>query len=255
MVPTYVGTQTGGGMKAIVLAAGYATRLYPLTQNKPKPLLPVGDVPILDHILERVREIDEVDDVVVVTNDKFYSQFCDWAKGRQDSCRVLNDGTRENDRRLGAIGDIQFVISEGNISEDVLILAGDNLFDFSLKNFVNAFHENGTSVACFELEKRQDASRFGVIELDGKGRIKHFWEKPQKPLTSLISMGIYAYTREDLKAMSRYLQEGGNPDAPGHFLEWLSLRQDVHGVVTQGLWLDIGDLESYEKANLIYQKR
>ncbi len=242
-------------MKVIILAAGYATRLYPLTQNQPKPLLPVGDQPILNHILEKVQEIPEVNEICIVTNDKFYPQFVEWNKKNKNPCVVLNDGTRENDRRLGAIGDILFAVSKQNISEEVLILAGDNLFDFSLKNFVSSFYKKGTSVACFELPNKEDATRFGVIELDEKGQIKRFLEKPQNPPTNLISMGIYGYTLGDLEKMKVYLQEGGNPDAPGHFLEWLAVHQAVYGCIIRGLWLDIGDLDSYKQANMIYQKQ
>lgn len=242
-------------MKAIILAAGYATRLYPLTQNQPKPLLPVGDQPILNHILEKVQDVEEINEVCIVTNDKFHTQFVEWNKQNKNRCIVLNDGTRENDRRLGAIGDILFAVSKQKFLEDVLILAGDNLFDFSLKDFVSSFYRKGTSVACFELSNKEDGKRFGVIELDDNGRIKRFLEKPQNPPTNLISMGIYGYTHGDLEKMKQFLKEGGNPDAPGHFLEWLAVRQPVYGCVIEGLWLDIGDLNSYQQANTFYQKR
>jgi glucose-1-phosphate thymidylyltransferase len=242
-------------LKAIILAAGYAKRLYPLTLNKPKPLLPVGGRPILNHLLSKVRDVEGIDEIYVVTNAKFYDQFCDWAKKEGDeSCVILNDGTLENDRRLGAIGDIQFVIHSKKISDDLLILAGDNLFEFDLSEFISSFKKKGTSVACHELGNLQLASQYGVLQLDKNGKILKFLEKPAYPPSTLISTGIYGYTLSDLNQMSRYLDEGGNADAPGHFLEWLSQRKDIYGFVIDGRWFDIGDLESYHQADEIYKK-
>ena len=242
-------------MKAIILAAGYAKRLYPLTLNKPKPLLLVGGQPILNHLLSKIEDVEEIDEIYIVTNAKFYDQFCDWAKNEgNESCVILNDGTLENDRRLGAIGDIQFVIRSKKISDDLLILAGDNLFEFDLSDFINSFKKKGTSVGCYQLGNLKLANQYGVLELDKNGKILKFWEKPVHPPSALISTGVYGYTLSDLNQMSRYLDEGGNADAPGHFLEWLSQHKDIYGFVIDGRWFDIGDLESYHQANAIYKK-
>lgn len=242
-------------MKAIVLAAGYAERLYPLTKDRPKPLLPIGARPILSHILSKILASNEIDETYVVTNNKFYLQFCDWAKreGFEDHCVIVNDGTLEKDKRLGAIGDIQFVLDIYPVEGDVLILAGDNLFEFCLEDFLNLFKERGSSVACFDVQDKEAARRYGVLELDEAGKIIQFLEKPSHPPTSLISTGVYAYTASDLVQVAEYLKVGGNPDQPGHFLKWLSERKDVFGYVIQGRWFDIGDLESYQKADEIYK--
>jgi glucose-1-phosphate thymidylyltransferase len=241
-------------MKAIVLAAGYAKRLYPLTLHQPKPLLSVGGRPILEHLLSKIQNIEAIDQTYIVTNAKFYEQFCDWVKKSSfRSCIILNDGTLENDHRLGAIGDIQFVLRSQKISDDILILAGDNLFEFDLADFVRFYKERGTSVACYELENLQLASQYGVLQLDDHGQILKFWEKPAQPLSRLISTGVYGYTRSDLEQMALYLKEGGNPDAPGHFLEWLANRKPVYGFIIPGRWFDIGDLESYHQADKIYK--
>lgn len=244
-------------MKAIILAAGYATRLHPLTLDRPKPLLPVGGRSILDHLFSSLERLSRVDGVYLVTNAKFYEAFRDWARARTSAleCTVLSDGTCGNENRLGAIGDIGFAIRQARLDEDALILAGDNLFDFDLANFLSFFEEKGTSVACFDLGSLEDASRFGVLELDRQGRVRNFLEKPAHPKSSLISTGLYGYTRSDLARIGPYLNGGGNPDAPGHFLAWLSERKPVFGFVIGGRWFDIGDLASYEEANRIYQER
>ncbi|MBI1870104.1 MAG: methionine adenosyltransferase [Chlamydiae bacterium] len=244
-------------MKAIILAAGYAKRLYPLTAHRAKPLLPVGDRPIIDYILSSIQAVSEIDQVYVVTNAKFYPQFCEWVQslGLEPFCKILNDGTETNETRLGAIGDISFVIDSEKIDDDILILAGDNLFEFNLKDFVTFFKEKGTSLACYDLGDIKLASQYGVIELDPEGRILKFLEKPKNPPNSLISTGVYGYTRSDLTKIRRFIQEGGNKDAPGHLMEWFLKHESIFGFVIQGLWFDIGDLESYEKANKLYQKR
>ncbi|MBI1884363.1 MAG: methionine adenosyltransferase [Chlamydiae bacterium] len=244
-------------MKAIILAAGYAKRLYPLTEHRAKPLLPIGNRPIIDYILSSIQSISEIDQVYVVTNAKFYPQFCEWIRslGLEHFCKILNDGTSDNETRLGAIGDISFVIACEKLDDDVLILAGDNLFEFNLKDFVSFFKLKGTSLACFDLGDVKLATQYGVIALDRDGRIIKFLEKPKNPPNSLISTGVYGYTRSDLAKVSSYLKEGGSQDAPGHLIEWFSKQGRVFGFVVQGLWFDIGDLKSYEGANELYRKR
>lgn len=243
-------------MKVIILAAGYAKRLYPLTENQPKPLLPVGDRSILDHLIDKVRSLKGVSQIYIVTNAKFYSHFSDWLKKYPGlSCKIINDGTMDNETRLGAIGDIRYVLFKEKIEDDVLILAGDNLFDSGLAHFIDHFQRRGTSVGCFELGDLKKASSYGVLQLDSTGRVLKFLEKPAHPPSSLISTGIYGYTLQDLLKIESYLSEGGNPDAPGHFLEWLSKRKEVFGYIIEGRWFDIGDLESYRQADDIYHAR
>ena len=243
-------------MKAIILAAGYATRLYPLTLDKPKPLLEVGGQTILDHLVSKIAVLNEVDETYIVTNDKFYSQFLEWEKKRKTKkkCMIINDRTTELDKRLGAIGDIRFVIDRSKIDDDCVILAGDNLFDFELASFLGFFKEKGTCVACYELGDLKLASHFGVIRLAPDQQILEFLEKPKTPPCSLISMGIYCYTAQDLSRLGDYFHEGGSVDAPGHFLEWLSRKKKIYGYVMKGDWFDIGDMASLKRAEKFYRK-
>lgn len=242
-------------MKAIILAAGYATRLYPLTLDKPKPLLQVGGKTILDHILFKIEVLDEVDQIYIITNDKFYPQFSKWKNPQaKKKCTIISDGTAELDQRLGAIGDIRFVIEKAGISDDCMILAGDNLFNFDLSQFVSFFKKKGSCVACYELGDLKKAAHFGVIQLGENQRILKFLEKPKNPPCSLISMGIYCYTAQDLLMIEDYFSEGRSPDAPGYFLEWLSKKKEVYGCVIEGDWFDIGDIQSLRNAENFYRK-
>lgn len=239
-------------MKVLFLAAGYGTRLYPLTRDTPKPLLEVGGRPMLDHLLEKVKELPDVDEVVVVSNDKFYDRFVDWAEARVApwSIRVLNDGTTEDGDRLGAIGDVRFSIEQAGIDDDLLVLAGDNLFDFSLWDMVDTFldvDENVIGTLRFEDESK--LSKYGIVDVDQDGWVTDFQEKPEDPPSNLISMAMYMFPRRKLSLIERYLEEGGNPDEPGWFITWLVENDRVHAHVYEGNWFDIGDKDSLNKAD------
>lgn len=245
-------------MKCIILAAGYATRLYPLTKDKPKPLLDVAGKTILDHIMEKVAKVPEIDEVIIVSNAKFYDQFIAWSKEARyaKTITVLNDGTTSNEIRLGAIRDIQSAIDELAINEDIMVLAGDNLFDFELTDFVEYFQKVGTD--CITAYKETDEAqlkRAGVVELDTSGKVLSFEEKPEDPKSDFAVPAFYIYKKETLPLFKKYLDEGNNPDAPGHFVPWLINKKSVHAWILPGKRYDIGTLESYKRVQEIFANR
>ena len=241
-------------MKALILAAGYATRLYPLTENRAKPLLPVRGRPMIDYILDHLEKIDDIDKIFVVTNDKFSSDFQKWAEDVKDSKEivVVNDGTTSDDDKLGAIGDIYFVVKDRNVDDDLLVVAGDNLFDFDMEYFVEFFKTHGNCVALYSLNDKAALKRYNEIKLDENNRIYSFLEKPENPQTDSFAIALYIYNRKGVKLVGKYLEEGNNPDAPGYYIQWLHKQIDVYGVPLSGIWYDIGNLEVYEKADREY---
>lgn len=242
-------------MKAIVLAAGYATRLYPLTKDRPKPLLEVAGKTILDYIVEKVDKVNQIDEVIIVTNDKFTSHFEKWKKAAVYSKKltVVNDGTLTNDTRLGAIGDIQFVIEQLKVEDDLMILAGDNLFDFELTDFAAYFDEVGIDcITAYQEENDAQLKRAGIVEIGDKGEILSFEEKPEQPKSSYCVHAFYLYQKDTLLLLKQYLAEGHNPDAPGHFVPFLIKHKPVHAFLFEGKRYDIGTVESYEKVQQIF---
>src|SRR5438445_2405964 len=213
-------------MRALILAAGYATRLRPLTNDVPKQLLPVGGRPMVDWILDKVKEIDEVDEVHLVTNSRYAGQFERWAEGKD--VHVHDDGTTSNDDRLGAIADVRFVAdSEEWDGDDIFVIAGDNLFDFSLADFVAFWrgkHDTASAVGLYEHPVRDLLSQYGIVEVDSDDRVIEFVEKPEKPKTNLIATAAYIYDRAHLALLHAYLAEGNSPDQPGNFIAWLHMR-------------------------------
>jgi glucose-1-phosphate thymidylyltransferase len=242
-------------VKAIILAAGYATRLYPLTQTVAKPLLPVAGRPMLDYILDRLREVDEVDAVHVVTNHKFADSFLRWAESHEAAglrIDVHDDGTTSEDDRLGAIGDIRFVVEQAGLEEDdLLVIAGDNLFDFSLHDYVTWWHARGeaSAVTLYDVGDLELVKKYSSVELDEDNRIVGFTEKPEDPQSTLVATASYIYHRAHVPLLARYLDEGNVPDQPGRFIAWLCTRAPVHGFVTEGDWRDIGDAEQLLEAD------
>jgi len=229
-------------VKAIILAAGYATRLYPLTETFAKPLLPLAGRPMLDYLLDRIREADAIDEIHVVTNHKFAAAFADWARTRD--VRVHDDGTASEDDRLGAIGDIAFVIEQAGLEEeDLLVVAGDNLFDYSLADYVRWWRGKGeaSAVVLYDVGSLELVKRYSSVEIDEEGRLRSFVEKPEDPKSSLVATASYIYHRSHVPLIPRYLEEGNAPDQPGRFVAWLVPRAPVYGYTVTGEWRDIGD--------------
>ena len=246
-------------MKAIILAAGYATRLYPLTKNFPKPLLEVGGKTILDHLIEEIKAIADIDGAYVVTNRRFYGHFADWARANraiQNGLEILDDGTTSNDNRLGAVGDIQFAIEARDIADDVLVLAADNILLFSLQRLVNKFKFNPVShIAVRHNPDYDDRKRRGNVRLDKDNRVLQFIEKPDRPISEWSASPVYIYPTSILPCFKEYITNGGNPDAPGHFLEWLHKCETVYAYDIEGGVLDIGNRESLAEARAFFQSK
>lgn len=241
-------------MKALILAAGYATRLRPLTDDRAKPLLPVGGRPMVEWTLDKISQVADVDEVHLVTNHRFAAGFEAWSRGR---VRVHDDGTTTNDDRLGAIGDVVFVADRQEWEgEDVLVVAGDNLFDFGLDDYVDWWRaKDGSAIAVYEQPNSELVSQYSVVELDAGDRVVGFEEKPQNPLTNLTAIATYIYHRQHLALLRAYLAEGNSPDQPGHFIAWLHSRAPVYGYRFAGEWLDIGDRRQLLEADNRYRRR
>jgi glucose-1-phosphate thymidylyltransferase len=236
-------------MIALILAAGYATRLYPLTRDTPKPLLPVqGNRTILDLLIDRLEALEEITEILIVTNDRFFQAFEQWRKQYRGvkPIRILNDGTSSPEERLGAIGDIQFVIGREQLQDDLLVLAGDNVLGFGLEGYLNYFHKVDTDcILVRTVDDIGELQSIGVAELDAQMRVLSLEEKPQSPKTNIGVFALYIYKRSTLPLFSRYLDEGGNPDAPSYFPEWLHSRQEMRAYYTEGTIEDVGTPEAY----------
>ena len=244
-------------MKAIILAAGYATRLYPLTLHTPKALLPIGKKPIIDHIVEKMNTVKELDAIYVVSNDKFAEQFADWAKTAKSRVpiTVLNDGTTDDSNKRGAIGDISFVIDEMQIADDLMVIAGDNFFTYSLKEYVDFFHEKNRDCVCVKVWEDEAAlSQFGIALLDENGRVLDIEEKPAKPKSNTVVFAAYLYKKETVPMFATYLAAGNKPDSPGNFPAWLYHQEEVYAYTFEGECYDIGTPESYREVCELYDK-
>ncbi len=246
-------------MKAVVLAAGYATRLYPLTENQPKPLLNVGDKPIVEWIVDKIEKVRRVDEIFIVTNHKFYPMFKEWLRGYKTNkkIKIVNDGTLKSDDRLGGIGDLNYVIKEERVEDNVLMIAGDNLFGFSLREFLDYFKEKKSTVLAFKdlKEKEKVANRFGVGVLDEDHKLVNFEEKPKYPSSALAATCCYIFTKKDIKKVAEYAEKSERWDDPGDMIKWLIERSVVHGFVFEEPWFDIGSFEGLEKAGKFYEKK
>jgi glucose-1-phosphate thymidylyltransferase len=236
-------------VNAIILAAGYATRLRPLTETWAKELLPVGGRPIIDRIVDGLSAVDEVSAVHVVTNARKADAFRAWAEGRD--VIVHDDGTTSNEDRLGAIGDMQFVIDRAGLDDDLLVIAGDNLFEFSLPEFVSFWHGKGraSAVAVRDVGSLELAAEYGIVALDGDARVTDFVEKPANPPSTLAAIATYLFHREHAALIRGYLAAGQPADQPGRFVAWLQQREPVYGWVFDSTWYDIGNHEQLLEAD------
>ncbi len=248
-------------MKVLILAAGYATRLYPLTLTQPKPLLPVAGKPMVDYVLDNLSPIPGIDRVYIVTNAKFAGHFQKWAdnyratKSKLDFT-IINDGSTDDSNKLGAIGDLNLVLQKEKVDDDLIVVAGDNLFSQSLEKFGTFCREKNQPVlGVYDVDSLDQAKKYGVVDIEDDGRITSFVEKPANPTSTLIGIALYFYPKATLPLIKQYLAEGNNPDQPGRLIQWLYPRQSVYTWSVPGIWYDIGSKETLEEANRIYGKR
>jgi len=235
-------------MKAIILVAGYATRLYPLTLNKAKALLPINGKAIIDYIVDQIETIDDVDEIYVVSNHKFAYQFDEWASVH--TCKkpiyIIDDGTSSEETRRGAIGDILYTVEEKNIDDDIMVIAGDNYFTYSLKDYYDFFKKKDCDCVCVKpFENKEMLKQFGIALLDENYRVIDIEEKPENPKSNNVVYATYMYKRETVKLFDRYIKEGNKPDAPGNFVVWLHTRKPVYAYTFNEECYDIGTPESY----------
>ncbi|MGE5207835.1 MAG: nucleotidyltransferase family protein [Alphaproteobacteria bacterium] len=248
-------------MNVLILAAGYATRLYPLTLNKAKPLLPVAGKPIIEWLADNLAGVPDVETIYVVTNDKFAADFQAWSqqyhkRHPEFRFKVVNDGSTSDEDKLGAIGDIDFVVNRESLSKNsLLVAAGDNLFTDSLADFVAEARDTEVTVAVYDVGDIEAIKKYGNITVDTEGIITRFEEKPQKPQGTLAAIALYYYSPAVLSLLRTYLATGNNADQPGRFVQWLYTRQPVKTFQINGLWLDIGSKETLENADRILASR
>ena len=247
-------------MKVLILAAGYATRLYPLTLTQPKPLLPVAGQPMIDYVLDNLAPIGGIDRVYVVTNAKFAGPFEEWSehyratKAKLDFT-IVNDGSTDDSNKLGAIGDMNLVITREKVDDDLMVVAGDNLFSESLQDFGRHCREkNAPVLAVYDVGNLQEITKYNSISIDASGKITFFEEKPKNPTSTLTGIALYYYPKSTLPLIRQYMAEGNNPDQPGRLVQWLYQRTPVYTWRVPGIWFDIGSKESLAEANTIFAK-
>lgn len=240
-------------MKCIILAAGYATRLYPLTKNFPKPLLMVGEKTILDWLIDDMEKGKRIDEYIVISNHRFIEHFNEWAKDR-DKITVIDDLTTDNENRLGAVRDILYAVEKCNVKDDTIVLAGDNVLDFSLNGFIDYFNEKQKSVVMsYYEEDKSKISKSGMLVLDDENKVLKMVEKPKEPVSNYCCPPFYIYKKEDLSLLGECINSGCNADAPGSFVSWLCERRTVYAYTMNGKRYDIGNLESYERVKSEYK--
>lgn len=241
-------------MKCLILAAGYATRLYPLTENFPKPLLKVGEKTILDWLVDDIDTLGQVDEYVVISNHKYAPHFENWAKEKQQKITVVDDGTSTNETRLGAVKDIQYAIDTLSLDDDMLVIAGDNVLDFSLTKFISYAQQKNTSCVMRYYEESLDKLRkCGVAKVDENDLILSLEEKPAEPQSHWATPPFYYYTKADAQLVKVGIAQGCGTDAPGSYIAWLCTQVPVHSMEMPGSRYDIGNLQSYEQVQKDYQ--
>jgi glucose-1-phosphate thymidylyltransferase len=248
-------------MKIIILAAGYATRLYPLTLNQPKPLLPVAGKPMIDHVLDNLAAISGIDRVYVVTNAKFAGHFQKWADAHHGArsglkFTIVNDQSTDDSNKLGAIGDLHLVLTREKVDDDVIVVAGDNLFSEKLDGFGKfAREKNAPVLALYDVGNLEEIKKYNSITVDGAGKITFFEEKPKQPTSTLTGIALYYYPKSVLPLIHQYIAEKNNPDQPGRLVQWLYPRVPFLTWKVPGIWYDIGSKENLEEANRVFAKK
>ena len=241
-------------MKCLVLAAGYATRLYPLTENFPKPLLTVGDKTIIDWLIDDIDTANAVDEYIIISNHKFAHYFDAWAKRKTQKITVVDDGTDSNDSRLGAVKDIQYAIDKLHLDDDMLVIAGDNVLDFSLSKFIKyAIEKNSSCVMRYYEPDISKLLKTGVVTIDSNDRILDMTEKSPSPATHWCCPPFYYYSKEHAKLVQKGIESGCGTDAPGSYIAWLCKQVPVYAMEMPGKRYDIGNLDSYEKVKREYK--
>ncbi len=238
-------------MKAIVMAGGFAKRMWPLTQDRPKPLLPVGGRPMIEHVIGKLLEISSISTIYITTNRKFEKAFSEWLEGKDypSKVRLVVEDTSSEEEKLGSVGALNHIIDREGIDDDVLCMGGDNLLTDSLHGFIEFFRSHGSTVFGLHEMQAGNLCKFGIACLDSSGKVVDFEEKPEKPRSNLVSTAVYAIPRSELALVREYLSGSNNPDAFGYFISWLYSRIPVFGFVFRNRWFDIGSHETYEEAN------
>ncbi|MBF0511830.1 MAG: nucleotidyltransferase family protein [Candidatus Omnitrophica bacterium] len=243
-------------MKALILAAGYGTRLAERFKDTPKPLIPVGNKPLVDYVVDKLQKVQGLTEIVVVSNNKFATHFQKWADKRQGlPIRIINDGTNTPEARLGSVGDMRFVWDKETVADDWLVIGGDNLFDGDLSGFVH-FALSKTpaiTIGAYDIKDIAAANKFGVIAIDKDQKVISFQEKPKNPLSSLITMCLYYFPRQSMGCLKEYLSVSKAVDAAGSYIQWLSEKKNVYGFQFSGKWYDIGSIEALEEARANYK--
>lgn len=245
-------------MKLIILAAGYATRLYPLTLDQPKPLLPVAGKPMLEHVIDNISTIDAIDHAYIVTNAKFADHFQRWSevyKRPKFTFTIVNDHSTDDSNKLGAIGDMHLVLTKYEIDEDIIVVGGDNLFSDDLHDFGDyCLEKNAPVTGVYDVGDLEAIKRYNSIEVDEDGRILYFEEKPAQPKSTLTGIALYFYPRTALPLIYEYIAEGNNPDQPGRLVQWMYPRVPFYTWSVPGLWFDVGSIETLEEANRVFSE-
>jgi len=247
-------------MNVLILAAGYATRLYPLTLNKAKPLLEVAGRPMIEWVLDNLAPVPELETVYVVTNNKFARDFQKWSeeyqqRGSKLQFKIINDGSTDDSDKLGAIGDINLVLERENLAQnDLIVVAGDNLFSEPLTEFAAHARGSEATLATYDVGNLEAIKKYSAITTDAHGVITSFEEKPAEPKTTLTGIALYYFSRETVPLFTTYIAKGNNPDQPGRFIQWLYPRKAVKTFQITGTWFDIGSKETLEEANRIFRQ-
>jgi len=245
-------------MKALILAGGYAKRLWPVTKNMPKQLLPVAGKPIIEYPIENIELTKGIKEVIISVNAYFESNFREWFTKYQfrKKTTLVIEKTYSEEEKLGSIGALNYLINELKINDDILIVGGDNIFDFSLRKFINYYREKKKSVvALYNIrDKSKIKAMYGIAETDKNNKIIGFEEKPKKPKTSLVNTACYILSKNDIKLIPQYIEEGNNRDALGYLLKWLIKKRPLYGFTFDSQWFDIGSFDAYDAANLYYRK-
>jgi glucose-1-phosphate thymidylyltransferase len=247
-------------MNVLILAAGYATRLYPLTLTRAKPLLEVAGKPMIEWVMDNLSPVEGIDTIYVVTNNKFANDFQVWADQYQArnparKLKIVNDKSTDDSDKLGAIGDINLVLSRENLAtDDLIVVAGDNLFSEPLTEFARSAQGSEATLATYDVGDLEAIKKYSAITLDDEGVITSFEEKPANPKSTLTGIALYYFSRETIPLFKTYIEEGNNPDQPGRFIQWLYTRKRVKTHQIQGTWFDIGSKETLEEANVLFRQ-